>query len=365
VDNTSGHDLVNPNANKCLDITGNTSVDLTPVQIWTCTGGANQKWTVPAGDSTPTPSGSATPPPTGTTPPGGGLGSMVSAPYTYLGWGNPPDLPSVMSATGIKWFTMAFVLAANNSCDPKWDSNRPLTGGADQTAINKVRAAGGDVMPSFGGANGSKLELICSSASALAGAYQKVINAYGLKAIDIDIETDAYANDAAKQRTVDALKIIKANDPGIAVFVTFPSNQGGPDSSMISKAAAAGLAVDGWSIMTFDWGGAGQNMATLTTQAADGLKNRLKSAYGYTDDQAYRHTGISSMNGITDDNETVTVANFQTIETYAAAHHLARLTFWSSNRDRPCGGGYGNDDTCSGVSQQAWDFTRINAQYQG
>ncbi len=53
--------------------------------------------------------------------------------------------------------------------------------------------------------------------------------------------------------------------------------------------------------MPFDFGGAGQNMGTLTTQAADGLKNALKIGYGYSDDEAYRHSGISSMNGVTDD----------------------------------------------------------------
>ena len=60
--------------------------------------------------------------------------------------------------------------------------------------------------------------------------------------------------------------------------------------------------------------------------------------------------GISSMNGITDQNETVTVADFRTILAYAQQHHLARLTFWSVNRDRPCTGGPA--DTCSGVGQR-------------
>jgi hypothetical protein len=31
---------------KCLDVTGNTSADATPLQIWTCAGGANQRWIV-------------------------------------------------------------------------------------------------------------------------------------------------------------------------------------------------------------------------------------------------------------------------------------------------------------------------------
>ncbi|SCG72945.1 Ricin-type beta-trefoil lectin domain-containing protein [Micromonospora inositola] len=45
---TAGRDLVNPQANKCLDVTGNTSADGTKVQIWSCTGAANQKWNLPA-----------------------------------------------------------------------------------------------------------------------------------------------------------------------------------------------------------------------------------------------------------------------------------------------------------------------------
>ncbi|WP_399079113.1 ricin-type beta-trefoil lectin domain protein [Streptomyces zaehneri] len=69
------------------------------------------------------------------------------------------------------------------------------------------------------------------------------------------------------------------------------------------------------------------------------------------------------MNGITDNSETVTVADFRTILAYAQQRHLARLTFWSVNRDRPCTGG--GADTCSGIAQQPWDFTRVFAQYAG
>ena len=339
--------LVNPQSGKCLDATGNSSADGTPLQIWTCAGSANQQWTLPTG-------GGGTPP-----------GAMAAAPYAYLGWGNLPDPRTIMSATGIKWFTMAFMLS-NGTCNPEWDGSRPLTGGVDQTTINNIRSAGGDIVVSSGGASGNWLEQSCGSASALAGAYQKVISAYGLKALDIDIEGSVYGNATLQRRTIDALKTVKANNPGIVVYVTFPSDQNGPDSSMIDRAAAAGLTVDGWTIMPFDFGAAGQNMGALTIQATNGLENVVKNAYGYTDDQAYRHSGISSMNGITDENETVTQADFQTMLAYAQQHHLARFTFWSADRDRPCTGGASTGaDDCSGVSQQAWDFTRIVAQYGG
>jgi hypothetical protein len=329
---------------KCLDATGPSSANGTPLQIWDCTGGANQKWTVP-----------------GTTAPSG---VMAVAPYYYNGWGNPPDPRTVMSSTGVKWFTMAFILS-NGYCNPQWDGGRPLTGGVDQNTVNTVRGAGGDIVPSFGGAGGTNLESSCSNASDLARAYQQVINTYSLKAIDIDIEGATYNDATIQQRVVDALKIVKANNPGFIVYVTFPSGTYGPDSSMISKGAASGLTVDSWTIMPFDFPAPGQNMGTLTMQATDGLKNAVKNAYGYTDDQAYRHSGISSMNGITDARETVTLNDFQTILNYAGLHHLARLTFWSVNRDRPCPAGYTGNDTCSGVSQQPWDFTRIFARYAG
>ncbi|MFD4542974.1 lectin [Streptomyces bauhiniae] len=344
---SAARDLVGQQSGKCADVTGNTSANGTPVQIWSCTGAANQKWTAPTGGGTPP---AAAP--------------MAVAPYLYNGWGSPPDPTTIMNATGVKWFTLAFVLS-NGTCNPQWDGGRPLTGGVDQQTVNTVRGAGGDVIPSFGGYSGNKLESSCTSASALAGAYQKVIDAYRLKAIDIDLEADAYSNATVQQRTVDALKTVKANNPGIKVYVTIGTGQSGPDTGLIKRAANSGLQVDSWTIMPFDFGGAGQNMGTLTTKAAEGLKNALKSAYGYSDDQAYRGMGISSMNGITDDNETVTPADFQTILGYAQQHHLARLTFWSANRDRPCPGGYPNDDTCSGVAQSAWQFTGIFAEYTG
>ncbi|MGW7265024.1 ricin-type beta-trefoil lectin domain protein [Streptomyces sp. NPDC054842] len=345
---TAARDIVNPQADKCLDVTGNTSANGTPVQLWSCTGAANQKWTAPAAGGG------------GTTP----SAPMAVAPYLYNGWGSPPNPATVMNATGVKWFTLAFVLS-NGYCNPQWDGGRPLTGGVDQQTVNTVRANGGDVIPSFGGYSGNKLESSCSSAGELASAYQKVIDTYGLKAIDIDLEADAYSNGTVQQRTVDALKTVKARNPGIKVYVTIGTGQSGPDTSLIKRAAASGLTVDSWTIMPFDFGGAGQNMGTLTLRAAEGLKSALKSAYGYSDDQAYRGMGISSMNGITDVNETVTPADFQTILGYAQQHHLARLTFWSANRDRPCPGAYPNDDTCSGVAQTPWQFTSIFAKYTG
>ncbi|MFD8723851.1 alpha-galactosidase [Streptomyces sp. NPDC059629] len=289
------------------------------------------------------------------------------APYEYLGWGSPQNPTSVMSATGVKWFTLAFVLS-DGTCNPKWDGSRPLTGGDDQAKINAIRAAGGDVVVSVGGWSGDKLGEKCSSAAALAGAYQKVISAYQLKALDIDIENTEWSNATVRQRVVDALKTVKANNPGLKTVITFGTTTGGPDSTgadMIRRAANSGLANDVWCIMPFDFGGGTTNMGTLTTQAMEGLKAKVKSAYGYSDTTAYAHIGLSSMNGKTDDSgERVRVADFKTMLGYAQQHHIGRLTYWSVNRDRACGSGT-DGDACSGVSQQPYDYLKVFAQYTG
>lgn len=39
-----GRDIVNPQANRCLDVTGDSDADYTTLQIWTCVGNPNQKW---------------------------------------------------------------------------------------------------------------------------------------------------------------------------------------------------------------------------------------------------------------------------------------------------------------------------------
>lgn len=293
--------------------------------------------------------------------------SGLNGPYLYLGWGSPPKATDVMSATGIQQFTMAFMLS-DGGCNPKWDGSRALTGGNDQSTINSIRSAGGDVTVSFGGWSGNKLGEKCSSASALAGAYQKVIDAYKLKSIDIDIESTEFENATVRQRVIDALKTVKQKNSGIKVYITFGTTTTGPDSNgkdLVKRGATAGLDVDGWAVMPFDFGQGSIDMAAATKSAVDGLKNTVASAYGLSSDAAYRKVGFSSMNGKTDvAGETISLNNFKDMVSYAKSHHLARVSFWSLNRDRKCGSGT-DGDACSGINQGTYDFTKALAGYNG
>ena len=287
-----------------------------------------------------------------------------SAPYLYLGWGNPPSATSVMSATGVKWFSLAFVLSSGG-CNPAWDGSRPLQGGVDASTISAIRNAGGDVVPSFGGWSGNKLGPNCSSASALAGAYQKVINAYGLHAIDIDIEnTDEFQNNTVQDRILSALKIVKQNNPSITTVVTFGTTTSGPDSTgtrLITQSKALGSNIDVYTIMPFDFGGS--NMVTDTENATNGLRDKLKSTFGWSNATAYAHIGISGMNGKSDQSETTSLSNWTAIRDWAKSNGVARLAFWAVNRDRQCGSGGSPGSDCSGISQTNWQFTKVTSAF--
>ncbi|MFC7639811.1 ricin-type beta-trefoil lectin domain protein [Streptosporangium lutulentum] len=349
---SAARDLVNPAADKCLDATGPSSANGTRLQIWTCGGGSNQKWTV-SGD------GPTTPP---TTPPSNGS-KMAGAPYLYMGWGNPPNPATVMNATGVKSFTMAFILSGGG-CVPRWDGSRPLTGGADAQAISQIKAAGGSVQVSFGGWSGNKLGPNCSTPAAFAGAVQQVINAVGPAVVDFDIEnSDEFENYTVQDRILNGLKIVKQNNPNVKIAVTFGTEINGPSSAgvrLINQAKALAVPIDNYTIMPFNFGGT--NLFTNTVSSAEGLKNALKAANGWTDAQAYSRMGISGMNGLSDQQELTTPATWTQIRDWATSKGLTRLAYWAVNRDRPCPGG-DSSSTCSGIAQADWEFTRITAGF--
>jgi len=283
--------------------------------------------------------------------------SWGAAPYDYLGAGGPTPV-QIMQATGVRSFALAFIVSGGG-CTPVWNVNEAVA----STAINSIRAAGGDAAVSFGGAGGTKLGVTCSSPAALAGAYQKIISTYRLRAVDLDLEDTEVATPAVRQRIVDALVIVQRHNPKLYISVTFASNPNGPDANgrdLITRAASSGLYVDAWTIMPIDFVPAVPDMSQVTVRAAEGLKADLMNAYHETATAAYKTMGISSVAGKDNTGDIMTPADFQAVLVYVQAHNLARFTFWSVNRDRPCVQGTSTAvDSCSGVPQLYYAFTQI------
>ncbi len=300
----------------------------------------------------------------GTTTSGGGNAGMAAAPYYFPGFGTPlPNPATVISATGIRWFTIAFVLASG--CNAVWDGESGLTGGQHQTSINAIRAAGGNIVPSFGGFNGSKLGEQCTTPAALAAQYLRVVDQFSLAAIDIDIEANEFDNDASRNRVVDALKIVKQQRPSLITIVTMPTTINGlsfAGTQLVNRAASTQANIDVFTIMPFDFGG-GNNMFNATVSATNGLNTALRNAFGWSQATAYARSGISGMNGLSDQSELTSPATWTQIRDFAAQNHLARLSFWGVNRDRGCPGQAVNS-SCSSIAQSDWQFTSITAAYR-
>jgi len=292
----------------------------------------------------------------------------LAAPYEYLGWGDPQPPGSVITATGVEDITLAFVLS-HKTCNPGWDGSRPLLGGSDQAAIASIRAAGGDVDVSFGGWSGKKLGSSCKTPAALAAAYQQVIDAYSLRAIDIDIENHEVGSAATRKRVMAALEIVHNANPGLEISVTFGVAESGPErtgESLIADAAAVGFQPSAWTAMPFDFGKPLTDMGHASIRALEGLDRELAAVYHITAAAAYEHIGVSSMNGQTDESsEVVSLEDFETIFAFAQQKHLARFTFWALNRDRSCSGSLNPGEDCSGIAQSPFAFTDVVAAYHG
>jgi chitinase len=296
----------------------------------------------------------------------------ASAPYLMPFDNSPPDAVTVMNATGQKAFQLAFILAPNGGgCSPTWDGTRAVSSDTEAAnLINRIRANGGDVSVSVGGYGGTKLGQTCGDPTSTANAYQQVIDKYGLKAIDFDLEEPEYENTAAIHNEIGAAKILQQKNPSLYISITTAATTNGEGTGwfgkqMLNEAKSAGFTPDNYSIMPFD---GGFNGASAQISALEGLHDTLMSTFGWDSATAYAHEGVSMMNGRSDTGEYFRQADFQQVLDYATSHHLARYTNWSVNRDRQCAEGpdpgrtFG---TCSSVAQTDWEFTKFSARFAG
>src|SRR5579885_1190613 len=294
-----------------------------------------------------------------------------AAPYVMPLANNPPNLTTVMSASGIKAFTLAFIVA-DNGCTPAWETDAGLDDVSTDTQIgpiiNAIRGAGGDVVVSFGGFNGTKLGQTCSTPQATAAAEQAIINKYGLKALDFDLEEPEYENATAINNELGAAQILQANNPGLYESITTAGTTSGTGyfgQQLLNNAKTLGYTPNNYSIMPFDGGFSG---ASSQISALQSFNTILMNTFGWSSATAYAHEGISSMNGRTDSAEFFSQSDFQTVLNFAESNHLARFTFWSVNRDRQCNPPDNNGSlsgTCSSVPQSDWDFSKIIVQFAG
>ncbi|KAJ3180994.1 hypothetical protein HDU87_001642 [Geranomyces variabilis] len=291
--------------------------------------------------------------------PGGTWGAKIFAPYVDVMLWPTLDVSTVHAATGIKHFTLAFIFAGGDG-SPTWGGITPMSQNFYLDIINKLRAAGGDVIVSFGGANGLELAQANTDAAALQAKYQAVINQYQLTWIDFDIEGPAVLDKPSVDRRNKVLAALQKANPKLTISYTLPALPTGLTSDgvyLLQSAAKAGFSPKVINIMAMDYGaGAAPNGATgmggyaiAAAQAtyAQAQAAGLKSA----------QIGVTPMIGVNDvQGEVFRVADATQLATWAATTPwMAEIAMWSLNRDTSKSGAL---YASSQVKQADYDFSK-------
>ncbi|MFC4033901.1 ricin-type beta-trefoil lectin domain protein [Streptomyces polygonati] len=254
-----------------------------------------------------------------------------AAPYLYINSGNAGDMAADMAATGLKDYTLAF-LVPQSGCTPQWGAGGSV--GSFTSQINTLKAAGGNVIPSFGGEpdgnNPNEIAQTCTSVTSLTAAYLNIVNTYGVNRLDFDIEGSVISDSAANTRRNQALAALQAQDPSVQIDYTLavdPSGLPSTQLNLLKDAKSKGVNVNLVNIMTMDFGD-GQNAFNDAESAAKATAAQLASLYGISTSAAYAKIGLTPIAGQNDDNENFTQANATALETFAATNGVQELSFW-------------------------------------
>lgn len=312
------------------------------------------------------PTRTASPSPTATAPAPVGGGARF-APYVDTSLYPAYDLLDTAAQTGVKEFHLAFI-TSGGSCAPLWGGVTDLANDKVAAQIGALRAKGGDVRVSFGGAAGHELALNCATVDDLAAAYAKVVDHYRLTKVDFDIEGAALPDTAANARRAQAIAKLQKAHPGLDVAFTLPVMPEGltqPGVALLADARKNGVRVDAVNIMAMDYGPAySGDMGQYAIQAATATQAQIKGVLGLSDAAAWKAVAVTPMIGVNDvTSEIFTVADATQLVEFAASKGIGRLAMWSSTRDKQCAAGAVNhaDATCSSILQQPLAFTRAFA----
>ena len=275
------------------------------------------------------------------------------------------SLPQVQAASGIKTFTLAFVVSGNG-CIAAWGGTAPVsTDAAIADGIAQIRKAGSDVLIAFGGYDGLELAQTCTDVPSLQAAYQSVIDKYRVNIIDLDVEHTAIEEPVSIDRRSQALKALAVANPTVQINYTLPATPAGLTDlsvNVIKSAVKYETPVAVVNLMAMDYGshvptGAmGPNAVAAASAALCQLKSLGLNA----------RVGITPMIGVNDSaGEVFTLDDAQVVLNYALANSksIALLSFWSVGRDNGgCSGTVVHN--CSGITQKDWNFTRIFQKFQ-
>jgi hypothetical protein len=306
----------------------------------------------------------------------GGFPAHLFALYIDLLEYPTPSLAGIATATGQKYFSLAFIVAGSG-CQANWGGYYTMAQNFEVNDVAALRAQGGDVIVSFGGANGTELALACSTVSALQAQYQAVIDKYNLTRVDFDVEGSALGNITSidlRNKAVAALQAAAASaGTTLVVQYTLPVLSTGLTSqglNLLKNAVTNGVNIGIVNVMTMDYGTYydPNQMGAYAVDAMNATIAQVTALYGAakTDAQVRSMIGVTPEIGLNDVTpEVFTLGDASTVLSAAQSGDIGMLTFWSTGRDQQCPGAPVVSGTCSGIIQSPGAFTNIFTRFIG
>ena len=289
-----------------------------------------------------------------------GWPARVFAPYMFIGSGDNFQLTQCDDACGQKYYTLAFIIA-DKSNNPAWNGRTEMDKNLYAEQINGIRSRGGDVIISFGGADGTELAIAEPDPVALEAKYQSVIDQYKFTWLDFDIEGRALSKMDVNQRRNNVLARLQAKNPGLIISYTLAVDPDGiPRNARrtLEDAKAKGVKVYSANVMTMDYG---EKFSKDKKMSDVSIASALKAREQCQQIDPAILIGLTPMIGQNDEKgEVFTLEDAQALKAWADAQPwICSLSFWAVNRDSGKHGRKGNGNTTSGVEQKPWDYTLI------
>jgi len=293
------------------------------------------------------------------------LGQAASAvevaPY-FHSWGG--SLVEAKQSAGMTSAILAFAVTRGNCVLDSHFTNKL----AD---VRNFVASGGQILLSFGGADGIYAEVACRDDNQLLALMEKVIQDSGSRRFDFDIEGYQLLNTEATARRARVLARLQAKYPDLYVSFSLPGWLRGlnpPALDLLNVTQAAGVRIDMVNVMTQSFGQ--ENIRTMVVPSTVGqasimtfraTANQMAAIFrNKSQPQIYAMMGITPMIGKNDDGATFTLDDARTVADFARSNGVGLISYWSHQRDRAQATNGNNDlNSFSGVAQSNFEFHSI------
>ena len=283
----------------------------------------------------------------------------------------PFDIGNVDS-TGICLYTMAFIVddQFEEGANPCWGGFGTYDMTWYQEQIAELREKGGEVIISFGGANGFPLAFVASDEFELKDAFKLVVDSYDLQSVDFDIEGMFVAHPESIERRSAAMKLLQDEYPDLQISLTLPVMPWGLTAdgvNVVTNAVDHDVDLSVVNIMAMDYGGPG-DMGDNAISAMENTFSQLKTIYEEAgipkpDSAVWAMIGVTPMVGQNDVMEEIFyLDDAEDVRDFAFEKNIGRIAIWSANRDRQCENSWDPLYICSHIEQTDFEFSYIFQQ---